>query len=170
MTGENVRRSVVPAGSVVAKSSRRIVTVCALDDGFSATPPWLTTSRVPSGRRAFSTAITCGEDPETVTVTVSGSYPHLIAALNARLPDGTEEVVSQGGIALKPSSKPHAVTIKLLAFATTLPAGTKLSLTFSPVTTGSNVVYLLSSVENGARITIGKAALTLPVLQKPISS
>ena len=106
----------------------------------------------------------------TVKVTVAGSYPHLIATLNARLPDGTQEVVSEGGIALKPSSKPHAVTIKLLAFATTLPAGTKLSLTFSPVTTGSNVVYLLSSVANGARITIGKAVLTLPVLQKPISS
>jgi alpha-beta hydrolase superfamily lysophospholipase len=106
----------------------------------------------------------------TVKVTVAGSFPHLIATLNARLPDGTQEVVSEGGIALKPSSKPHAVTIKLLAFATTLPAGTKLSLAFSPVTTGSNVVYLLSSVENGARITIGKAVLTLPVLQKPISS
>jgi predicted acyl esterase len=106
----------------------------------------------------------------TVKVTVSGSFPHLIAALNARLPDGTRLVVSQGGIALKPSSKPHPVTIRLLAFATTLPAGTKLRLTFTPVTTGANVVYLLSSIPNTAGITIGKAVLTLPVLARPISA
>jgi fermentation-respiration switch protein FrsA (DUF1100 family) len=106
----------------------------------------------------------------TVKVTVAGSFPHLIATLNARLPDGTQEVVSEGGLALKPASKPHTVTIHLLAFATTLPAGTKLSLTFSPVTTGSNVVYLLSSVANDAGITIGEATLTLRVLKKPVSS
>jgi hypothetical protein len=106
----------------------------------------------------------------TVKVTVAGSFPHLIATLNARLPDGTEEVVSQGGLALTPSLKPHTVTIRLAAFATTLPAGTKLSLTFSPVTTGSNVVYLLSSVQNDARIVVGKAVLRLPVLKAPISS
>jgi alpha-beta hydrolase superfamily lysophospholipase len=105
-----------------------------------------------------------------VRVTVSGSFPHLLATLNARLPDGTQEVVSEGGIALTPTSKPHTVTIRLLAFATTLPAGTRLSLTFAPVTTGSNVVYLLSSVVNDARITIGKAVLTMPVLKTPISS
>jgi hypothetical protein len=78
--------------------------------------------------------------------------------------------VSQGGIALKPSSKPHTVTIRLLDFATTLPAGTRLSLTFSPVTTGSNIVYLLSSLAEPARLTIGTAVLTLPVLRTPISS
>ncbi len=106
----------------------------------------------------------------TVSVTVAGSFPHLIAALNARLPDGTDEVVSEGGTALRPSSKSHTVTIHLLDFATTLPAGTKLSLTFTPVTTGSNVVYLLSSVSDTARLSIGKAVLTLPVLKKPISA
>jgi alpha-beta hydrolase superfamily lysophospholipase len=103
-------------------------------------------------------------------VTVSGTAPHVVAVLNARLPDGTQVVVSEGGTALKPSSKPHTVTIRLLDFATTLPAGTKLSLSFGTVTTGSNVVYLLSSVANESRLTIGKAQLTLPVLRKPISA
>ena len=106
----------------------------------------------------------------TLRVTLSGTFPHVIAALNARLPDGTQEVVSQGGIALKPSSKPHTVTIRLLDFATTLPAGTRLSLTFSPVTTGANIVYLLSSLAAPARLAIGTAVLTLPVLRTPISS
>ncbi len=103
----------------------------------------------------------------TVKVLVSGSAPHAIAVLAATLPDGTREVVSQGGIALKPSRKPHQVTIRLYDFATTLPAGTKLRLAFSTVTTGLNFVYVFSSVPG--TLSVGPATLTLPVLTTPIS-
>jgi ABC-2 type transport system ATP-binding protein len=109
----------------------------------------------------------------TVTATLSSrtAFPHLVAVLSARLPDGSDYVLGEGGVPLKLSKTPKPVTIRLAFWANTLPAGSRVRLTLAATSTAqsaSNLVYF-SSVPDGSTLTVGKVALTVPLLAKPIS-
>jgi len=109
----------------------------------------------------------------TVTAALSSrtAFPHLVAVLSARLPDGTDYVLGEGGMPLKLSKTPKPFTIRLASWANTLPAGSKVRLTLAATSTAessSNLVYF-SSVPDGSTLTVGKVTLTVPLLTKPIS-
>jgi predicted acyl esterase len=107
-----------------------------------------------------------------VTATVSGSKPfhHLVAVLSATS-GGTETIVSEGGIPLRPRAKPRRVSIRLLDQVVTIPAGSRLRLTLAATSTAqnpANALYLLG-VRDGSRVRLGRISVTLPVLRQTIS-
>lgn len=114
---------------------------------------------------------TFGSPTVTATLSSTSSYPHLVAVLAARLPDGSDYVIGEGGVPLTLSRTPKPVVIRLAFWATTLPAGSKVSLTLAATSTAydpGNLVYF-SGVPDGSKLTVGKVTLRIPVLQKPIS-
>jgi predicted acyl esterase len=107
-----------------------------------------------------------------VTATVSGTKPfhHLVAVLSATS-GGTETIVSEGGIPLRPRAKPRRVSIRLLDQVVTIPAGSRLRLTLAATSTAqnpANALYLLG-VRDGSRVRLGRISVTLPVLKQAIS-
>ncbi len=109
---------------------------------------------------------TFGSPTVTATLSTKTAFPHLVAMLSARLPDGTNYVIGDGGVKLSVTRVPKKVTIRLAFWANTLPTGSKLRLTLAA--TSSDVIYI-SGVPDGSSLTVGKVTLTLPVLLKPIS-
>ena len=80
-------------------------------------------------------------------------------------------VVSEGGIPTRLTTQPRQLTIRLLSTATTIPAGSRLELTLASTSTAQNpgnLLYLVP-VENGARLTVRRVELGLPVLRAPVS-
>jgi predicted acyl esterase len=64
------------------------------------------------------------------------------------------------------------VTIRLLDDATLIPSGSRLRLTLASSSTAQNInnaLYLDVGMNPSARLTVGRALLRLPVLQKPVS-
>ena len=107
-----------------------------------------------------------------VSATVSGTKPfqHLVAVLSAAS-GGTETIVSEGGIPLRPRAKPRRVSIRLLDQVVTIPAGSRLRLTLAATSTGqspANALYLLG-VRDGSRVRLARISVTLPVLKQAIS-
>jgi predicted acyl esterase len=107
-----------------------------------------------------------------VTATVSGTKPfqHLVAVLSATS-GGTETIVSEGGIPLRPRAKPRRVSIRLLDQVVTIPAGSRLRLTLAATSTAqnpANALYLLG-VRDGSRVRLSRISVTLPVLKQAIS-
>ena len=107
-----------------------------------------------------------------VTATISGTKPfhHLVAVLTATS-GGTETIVSEGGVPLRPQAKPRRVSIRLLDQVVTIPAGSRLRLTLAATSTAqnpANALYLLG-VRDGSRVHLGRISVTLPVLRKTIS-
>jgi predicted acyl esterase len=115
---------------------------------------------------------TFGTPVVRVSISSRAGYRHLVAVLSALKPDGGELVITDGGIELpKLSAKPRTVTIRLADEITPIPARSRLRLTLAATSTAQNIgnlVYLLP-VPDGSTATIGRATLTLPVLEKPIS-
>lgn len=101
-----------------------------------------------------------------VRVAASGTYPHLVAVLKARTPDGREITVSAGGAALRLTRRPRTVSIRLISQVTTIPRGSRLTLRLGA--TSGDLLYLVG-VPPRARATLGNATLTLPVLRNPVS-
>jgi predicted acyl esterase len=102
----------------------------------------------------------------TLTVTASGSYPHLVAVLKAVTPAGAEVTVSEGGATVRLTRTPRKVRITMISQATTIPRGSRLTLRLGP--TSGDLLYI-QGVPSAARATIGDATLALPVLRQPIS-
>jgi predicted acyl esterase len=115
---------------------------------------------------------TFGTASVRVTVSSRTGYPHLVAVLSAARPDGSEIVISDGGVATAGlSSKPRTVTIRFPDEITSIPRGSKLRVTIggtSTVQASGNLVYL-NAVADASVASIGKVRLTLPVLKKPVS-
>lgn len=101
-----------------------------------------------------------------VTLSLSGSYPHVVAVLKAVKPDGGEITVSEGGAAVRLGAVARNVTIRLISQATTIPAGSRLTLRIGP--TSGDLLYI-TGVPTRSRLTVGGGTLALPVLAKPIS-
>jgi predicted acyl esterase len=107
-----------------------------------------------------------------ISFATSTGYKHLVAVLSAVTPSGSEIVISDGGADTQTSGKsPRTITIKLQNEITSIPAGSRLRVTLgarSTVQNIGNLVYLIP-VPEGSVAHIGRIALTLPVLPKPVS-
>ncbi|MDQ5820493.1 MAG: alpha/beta hydrolase [Actinomycetota bacterium] len=101
-----------------------------------------------------------------VRATVAGSFSHVVAVLAAG-----NTIVSEGGMALTPSTKPHTVSIKLISTAVPIPRGARLTLTLAGASTAQNPANLLYLVTLPAtqRLTVSNVTVRLPVLKTRIS-
>lgn len=108
-----------------------------------------------------------------ISLSSTAGWPHLVGVLSALTPDGKEIVVSEGGTQTAGlTGKARSVTIRFIDDATLIPSGSRLRLTLAPASTAQNInnlLYLNIGMPESARVTIGKATLRLPVLQKTIS-
>jgi len=110
--------------------------------------------------------------PPVLRVALSSTthWPHVVAVLSA-VGHGKEVVISAGGTRVALGRKPKQVTIRMLSQVTALPRGSRLRLTVAATSTAQSpgdLLYLLS-VPRTARLTVGPAKVSLPVLSKPIS-
>ena len=110
----------------------------------------------------------------TPTVKVSfaarAGWSRLVAVLAARTPQGKEIVVSAGGVPTAPGT--HVRTIDLIAQATYIPRGSRLELTLASSSTAqspANLLYLDLPMRPSARVRVGTAVVTLPVLRSRIT-
>lgn len=105
-----------------------------------------------------------------VSVGARGGWSRLIAVLVARTPQEKEIVVSVGGIPTAPGS--HTTRIGLIAQATYIPRGSRLELTLASSSTAqspANLLYLDLPMRPSARVRIGAAVVTLPVLRSRVT-
>jgi pimeloyl-ACP methyl ester carboxylesterase len=100
-----------------------------------------------------------------VRVRVSGSFTHIVAVL-----ENGSTLVSEGGIALRPSAKPHVISFRLISDAVRL-RSRSLKLTLAAASTAQSTANLLypNGVSAGARLKVGAVTVTLPVLRKAVS-
>jgi alpha-beta hydrolase superfamily lysophospholipase len=119
--------------------------------------------------RTSKVAVTSGETfgAPVVRASVSGSFTHVVAVLTAG-----NTIVSEGGTALTPSSKPHTISIKLISTAVAIPRGSRLTLTLAGASTAQNPANLLYLVTLPAtqRLAVGNVTVRLPLLKTRISS
>ena len=106
-----------------------------------------------------------------VTLSSPNGWPHVVAVLSAVTPQGREIVVSSGGARVKLGPRPKEVAIKLISQLTNVPPRSRLRLTIAATSTAQNPGNLLylSGVPRSARLVVGPARLTVPVLARPIS-
>jgi predicted acyl esterase len=99
-------------------------------------------------------------------------YSHLVVAVTAVRPNGSQLLLSDGGAATRTlGRKARTVTIRLPDEITSISRGSRLRVTIgatSTVQSPSNPVYLIP-VAPGSKATIGRVAFSLPVLRKPAS-
>ena len=105
----------------------------------------------------------------TVKATAAGGWSRLVALLTAVTPTSKQIVVSGGGVPT--SAGTHTYAIRLISQVTSIPAGSKLVVTFGSSTSGTpgGLLYLDLPTAGSPKLTIGSATLDLPVLVKPVS-
>jgi predicted acyl esterase len=106
-----------------------------------------------------------------VALSSPNGWPHVVAVLSALTPQGKEIVVSAGGARVRLGSKRKEVSIRLISQMTNIPPRSRLRVTVAGTSTAQspgNLLYL-SGVPRTARLVVGRARLTLPVLARPIS-
>ncbi|HSB38386.1 MAG TPA: alpha/beta fold hydrolase [Gaiellaceae bacterium] len=117
-------------------------------------------------------AETFGSAGVRVMARLTGGWPRLVAVLTAQPRRGPEVVVSEGGVNTTGLSGTRQLAIRLIDTATLIPRGARLRLTLassSLAQSPGNLLYLNLPVPPAARITLGAASLTLPILRKPVS-
>ena len=122
------------------------------------------TARVRAAQETFGSPVV------RVSLTPRNRWTHVVAVLSAVTPRG-EIVVSEGGTTLAGTSRRN-VLIRLLNEVTPIPAGARLRLTLAATSTAQNpgnLLYLVG-VPQGARLTVGDATLSLPVLRTRVST
>jgi alpha-beta hydrolase superfamily lysophospholipase len=115
---------------------------------------------------------TFGAGSVRVTAKVAGGWSRIVAVVTARTPKGKTIVVSEGGVNTTSFQGKHQFAILLLNTATLLPRGSRLTLTLASSSTAQNpgnLLYLDLPMPSTAKVTLGPALLTLPVLRTPIS-
>jgi fermentation-respiration switch protein FrsA (DUF1100 family) len=115
---------------------------------------------------------TFGAGSIRVTARVAGGWSRIVAVVTARTPKGKTIVVSEGGVNTTSFQGKHQFAILLLNTATLLPRGSTLTLTLASSSTAQNpgnLLYLDLPMPSTAKVTLGPALLTLPVLRTPIS-
>ena len=114
---------------------------------------------------------TFGSPTLRVALSSPNGWPHVVVVLSAVTPQGKEIVVSSGGARVRLGRKPKQVAIRLISQLTNVPPRSRLRLTVAATSTAqspANLLYL-SGVPRSARLVVGPARLTLPLLTKPIS-
>jgi predicted acyl esterase len=117
-------------------------------------------------------AETFGSASVRVATRLSGGWSRLVAVLTAQPRKGSEVIVSEGGVNTSGLSGKRTLTIRLIDTATPIPKGARLQLTLASSSLAqnpANLLYLNLPMPHSARIAIGAARLTLPILRKPIS-
>ena len=95
-----------------------------------------------------------------------------VLPLTAKPRRGKTIVVSEGGVNTSGMSGSHTLTIRMIDDATLIPRGSRLTLTIASSSTAQdpgNLLYLDLPMPSTAKVTLGPALLTLPVLRTPIS-
>jgi hypothetical protein len=106
-----------------------------------------------------------------VALSSPNGWPHVVAVLSAVTPQRREIVVSSGGARVRLGRRPKQVTIRLISQLTNIPPRSRLRLTVAATSTAQspgNLLYL-SGVPRSARLAVGPARLTVPVLARPLS-
>lgn len=106
----------------------------------------------------------------SVTATATGGWSRLVALLTAVTPSGRTIVVSGGGIHTSPGTRTYA--IRLISQVTSIPADSRLAVTFGSSTSGTagGLLYLDLPTAGAPKLTVGAASLKLPLLVRPVSS
>ncbi|HET7555103.1 MAG TPA: alpha/beta fold hydrolase [Gaiellaceae bacterium] len=116
-------------------------------------------------------AETFGSATVRVEVKLSGGWSRLVAVL-AATSKGSETIVSEGGVNTTGLTGTRRLTIRLIDTATLIKRGARLSLTLASSSTAQNsenLLYLNLPMPRAARIAVGDAQLTLPILRAPVS-
>jgi hypothetical protein len=106
-----------------------------------------------------------------VTAKLTGGWSRLVAVLTARR-NGSDTVVSEGGANTTGLKGTRHLTIQLIDTATLIKHDARLTLTLASSSTAQNagnLLYLNLPMPRTARITVGAAKLTLPILKTPVS-
>jgi len=117
-------------------------------------------------------AETFGSATVRVSVRLSGDWSRVVAVLTAQKGRGNVVVVSEGGVNTTGLKGRRQLTIRLIDTATLIPKGARLRLTLASSSLAQNpgnLLYLNLPMPRTARITVGPAILTLPILRKPVS-
>jgi len=137
------------------------------------------TDRLAGAGRALRTsgrftgrAETFGSATVRVTAKLSGGWSRLVAVLTAQPWKGRELVVTEGGVNTAGLSGTRRLAIRLIDTVTVIPKGAQLRLTLASSSLAQNpgnLLYLNLPMPRAARIALGPARLTLPILRKPAS-
>jgi fermentation-respiration switch protein FrsA (DUF1100 family) len=137
------------------------------------------TDRLAGAGRALRTsgrftgrAETFGSATVRVTVKLSGGWSRLVAVLTAQPRKGREVVVTEGGVNTAGLAGTRRLAIRLIDTVTVIPKGAQLRLTLASSSLAQNpgnLLYLNLPMPRTARVTVGPARLTLPILRKPAS-
>jgi predicted acyl esterase len=122
-------------------------------------------------RRLRARTETFGAPVLRVSLASPNGWPQVVAVLSALTPQGKELVVSAGGARVKLGRRPKQVRIRLISQLTRIPKGSRLRLTVAATSTAQspgNLLYL-SGIPRSARLVVGPARMTVPLLAKPIS-
>jgi fermentation-respiration switch protein FrsA (DUF1100 family) len=117
-------------------------------------------------------AETFGAATVELTARLTGGWSRIVAVLTAQRGQGSETVVSEGGINTAGLKGRKKLTIRLIDTATLIPRGARLTLTLASSSVAQNpgnLLYLNLPMPRLARIQVGPAKLTLPILRTPIS-
>jgi predicted acyl esterase len=85
---------------------------------------------------------------------------------------GSETIVSEGGLNTTGLTGTRRLTIRLIDTATLIRKGSRLTLTLASSSTAQNagnLLYLNLPMPRLARLQVGAAKLTLPILKTPVS-
>jgi len=114
---------------------------------------------------------TFGAPVVRLSLASSTGWPHVVVVLSALTPQGKEIVVSVGGARVRLGQRPKRLAVRLISQVTNVPPRSRLRLTVAGSSTAQNPGNLLylSSVPRGARLDVGPASLSLPLLARPVS-
>jgi predicted acyl esterase len=122
----------------------------------------LTSPRLPRAVNTFGSATV------TLRASTTGRWPHLVAVLSARKPDGTEVVLGTGGVPTRSlGRRPSRVTIRLSSWSAPVPRGSRLRLTLASTSlaqSASTPVYLLAP-PNATAVTVRDVSWRVPILR-----
>jgi predicted acyl esterase len=124
------------------------------------------------GGRFTGKAETFGPATVQLTARLTGGWSRLVAVLAAEPRQGSEIVVSEGGVNTTGLTGKRKLTIRLIDTATLIPRGARLTLTLASSSVAQNpgnLLYLNLPMPKAAHIALGPATLSLPILRKPIS-
>jgi predicted acyl esterase len=115
---------------------------------------------------------TFGAAQVRVNARLTGGWSRVVAVLTAQRRRGRELVISEGGVNTAGLTGRRRLTIRLIDDATLISRGSRLRLYLASSSVAQdpgNLLYLNLPMPAAARVTLGPARLTLPILRKPVS-
>jgi pimeloyl-ACP methyl ester carboxylesterase len=110
-----------------------------------------------------------GSPVVVVRAETTAGWDRLVAVLTATTPTGKQIVVSAGAIATRPGARTYS--IPLLSQITSIPAGSKLQVTFGSSTSGTpaGLLYLDFAPEGSPSLTVTNGLVRLSAMIRPVS-